>query len=185
MVNFQNLYEFIDRAVKNRKYPANTALGLKAALKLFESEVNEEEKNSVKKFEENLDQIYHAVSSKNKDITASSLATYKSRVLKVLRDYNTYGADPTKMNGWIIKPLVRQKKQESSQGKAASLKTEESSEVLPVSDFIGMHKIELALRPDKKFIIIVPMDISQSESATIKAVLDSLVVKTVGDKSKD
>lgn len=115
MKNFQNLYDFIDKAVKNRKYPANTALGLKAALKLFEAEINEDERASIDKFKENLNQIYHGVSTKNKDITASSLATYKSRVAKIIRDYELYGVDPTKINNWSVKPIVtRQKKQTSS-----------------------------------------------------------------------
>lgn len=176
MAKFNDLYEFIDRAVKNRKYAQNTAFGLKAALKLFEAEINEDERNSVDKFEENLNQIYHTVSSKNKNVAASSLVSYKSRINRILEHYKKYGVDPTKMSNWTVKPIaVRQKKQESSSDKSALSKDQD----LPASSSAGMHKIELALRPDKKFIIVVPMDITPAESTTIKAILDSLVVKSV------
>ncbi|MDO8659135.1 MAG: hypothetical protein Q7K54_00885 [Candidatus Parcubacteria bacterium] len=179
MAKFNDLYEFIDRAVKNRKYAQNTAFGLKAALKLFEAEINEDEKNSIDKFEENLNQIYHTVSSKNKNVAASSLVSYKSRINRVLEHYKKYGVDPTKMSNWTVKPIaVRQKKQESSSDKPALSKDRELLEDLPASNSAGMHKIELALRPDKKFIIVVPMDITPAESTTIKAILDSLVVKS-------
>lgn len=146
MANFQALYEFIDRAVKNRKYPPNTALGLKAALKLFEPVLNEDELGSIEKFKENLEQIYHAVSSKNKEITASSLATYKSRIVKVVREYEQYGADPTKMNGWSLKPVIRQKKTESSSSKGNTAIFSDSEKEINTSanfvfDFVGGVKL--------------------------------------------
>ena len=127
MAKFNDLYEFIDRAVKNRKYPSNTALGLKAALKLFENEANDDEKNSLDKFKQNLDQIYHSVSIKNKDVTAGSLATYKSRVNKVLREFEQYGIDPTKMNNWSVKTIVRQKRKEVSKTEKKSVEEKEES----------------------------------------------------------
>lgn len=114
MQNFQTLYEFIDRALKNRKYAPNTALGLKAALKLFEAEIHDEERDSVQKFKDNLEEIYHAVASKNKNVSADSLLTYKYRVVRVIGDYEKYGVDPTKMSTWTKKTVVRQKKSESS-----------------------------------------------------------------------
>lgn len=58
MAKYKDLYEFVDRAVKSRKYPENTGYGLRAALKLFEGAVNEEESASLDKFKENLEQIY-------------------------------------------------------------------------------------------------------------------------------
>lgn len=111
MKKFQDLYDFIDRAVKSRKYPNNTGMSIKTALKLFETELNDEERNSIDEFRKNLEQIYQNVFSKNKDFTASSLATYKSRVLKVLADYEKYGVEPAKMASWSPKMIIRSKKQ--------------------------------------------------------------------------
>ncbi|OHA84094.1 MAG: hypothetical protein A2937_02770 [Candidatus Yonathbacteria bacterium RIFCSPLOWO2_01_FULL_47_33b] len=110
MKKIQDLYEFIDRAVKSRKYPDNTGMALKTALKLFEAVLNEEERNSIDVFSKNIEQIYQNVFSKNKNFSASSLATYKSRVTKVLSDYEKYGVDPTKMANWSPKVISRSKK---------------------------------------------------------------------------
>jgi hypothetical protein len=70
-------------------------------------ELNEEEKNSLDKFKANIDQIYQSVFSKNKNMSDSSLATYKSRVLTVLNDYERYGKEPTKMLNWTRKGRIR------------------------------------------------------------------------------
>jgi soluble cytochrome b562 len=110
MKKIQDLYDFVDRAIKSRKYPDNTGMALKSALKLFEAGLNEEEKNSVVEFKKNLDQIYQSVFSKNKNFSATSLATYKSRVTKVLNDFEKYGTDPTKMANWSPKIITRAKK---------------------------------------------------------------------------
>lgn len=107
---FKELYDFIDRAVKSRKYPENTGMALKTSLKLFEAELNDEEKGSISEFSKNLNSIYQSVFAKNKNFSASSLATYKSRVSKVLSDYEKYGIDPTKMANWSPKIITRAKK---------------------------------------------------------------------------
>lgn len=108
----QLLLTFIDAAGRSRKYPLNTVKGNKAALKLFETEMNEEEKSSVKKFEENIDAIYQSVSVKYQNTyTAGSLLTYRKRIGKLLKDYFTYGVDPTKMANWKPKIVIRRMKQ--------------------------------------------------------------------------
>lgn len=104
---FEDLYDFVDRAVKSRKYPKSTGVALKTALNLFEKELNDEERNSIDEFEKNLDHVYQGVFSKNKNFSASSLATYRSRVVKVLSDYAKYGTDPTKMASWSPKVITR------------------------------------------------------------------------------
>lgn len=111
MKKIQDIYDFVDRAIKSRKYPENTGMALKTALKLFDAELNDEERNSVEEFRKNIDQIYQSVFSKNKNFSAGSLATYKSRVLKALSDFEKYGIDPTKMAGWSPKVISRPKKQ--------------------------------------------------------------------------
>jgi len=176
MTNFQELYDFIDRATRSRKYPEATAQTLKAALKLYDPELNDEERTSVEKFKENFEQITRSVFGKNASrFSASSLATYKSRAQKVLADFDKY-SDPLKMNSWSPKVIMRNKKAVSAAlppPKNTFVGASEKDEPLPDN----MHKIELALRENAKVIIIIPRDLKAQESATIKAILDSLVVQ--------
>lgn len=109
MTTFKDLYAFIDKAIKSRKYPENTGQALKAALGLFEDELKEEESNSLELFKKNLGEIYRSICSKNHTHTAGSLATYKSRILRVIDDYEKYGVDPTLMANWTPKTRNRRK----------------------------------------------------------------------------
>lgn len=172
----RSLYEFVERAQKSRKYPENTAQGLKVALKLFESVTNEEEKSSLDLFKKNLDQIYHDVTVKNgKDFSASTLSVYKSRVEKVIRDYEKYGIDPTKMASWSPK-VVKRKPRKKMEKKSDATQQGESDEIIPEAS-VGMHKLELSLRSGAKSIILVPKDMTSQEVEMFKSLLDSLVVK--------
>lgn len=176
MTKINSLYEFVDKAIKNRKYPNATGFGLKAALKLFEAEANDEEKASLEKFKNNIGHIYQSISTKNKNITVSSLATYKSRVEKLVRDYEKYGIDPTKMNSWSTQPIIRRKK--SSPIVLESDVEQKSDTSVPASSIQGsMHRIELSLRPDVKFLVLVPRDIKKTEADILKGILESLVIK--------
>lgn len=115
MASFQSLSAFIDTAVRSRKYPEGTGAALKVALKLFENELTEEESGSLDVFQNNLDQIYRSVCQKNSNrFSMGSLATYKSRIIRVLQDYGKYGVDPTKMTNW--NPKVRAIRKKSNQG---------------------------------------------------------------------
>ncbi|HEV7702011.1 MAG TPA: hypothetical protein VGO63_01025 [Candidatus Paceibacterota bacterium] len=107
--NFKNLYDFINRAVKSRKYPENTGSALKTALKLFEEELNEEEVKSINEVKKNIGQISNSIFAKGK-FSAGSLATYKSRVIKVINEYEKYGSDAAKMANWSPKIVTRTKK---------------------------------------------------------------------------
>lgn len=168
------LYDFLDRAVKSKKYPENTAISLKTALKLFEKELSEEEHNSIDEFKKNINHVYSRVFSKNKNFSAGSLVTYKSRVLKIINDYQKYGIDPTKMANWSPKITIRSKRKLSSTKEDQDIQTtKEEANITQV----GMNRIELSLRPDSKCIIIVPMDMTSTECLKIKAVLDSLSLK--------
>src|SRR5581483_6938547 len=147
MSKFEDLREFVNRAEKNRKYPSATADTLRASLKLYEPELNDEEKNSIDNFKKNLEQITSIVFKKNANrFTASSLATYKSRLQKVLSDFDKYN-DPIKMNGWTPKVIARTKRRpintDSSQQNGHD-ETEVKEEGLGESS--NMHRIELSLR---------------------------------------
>ncbi len=175
MSKFQSLGEFVDIAVKNRKYQEATAQGLKAALKLFDAELNENEKNSLELFEKNIEQIFKTVSAKNnKKFTAASLATYKSRVIKVINDYKKYGIDTAKMANWEPKVVSRAKKHSAIESSASKAIVEDPDGI--DIDSNKMHRIDLSLRPDAKVLIVVPRDITPGECKMIKAILDSFVI---------
>ncbi|MFZ2187768.1 MAG: hypothetical protein WAV46_04055 [Candidatus Moraniibacteriota bacterium] len=174
---FQDLYAFIDRAEKSRKYQPGTARAYTVALRLFEKELREEERESVSLFKANLPHIYATVCSKNSTFTSGSLATYKSRVAKVLADFEKYGVDLTKMASWTpSKPIIRKKRSVMEQREAAVSKGPDSSGSLPKISAPDIHRIELALRADAKFLIEVPRDITESEIAIVTGILNSLKV---------
>jgi hypothetical protein len=182
MKTIKDLYDFIETATRNRKYPTSTAQGLRAAVKLFDSELNDDERGSLDKVKANLDQIYQSVFAKNKNFTAASLATYKSRLLKVINDYQKYGTDPTKLANWNPKVVVRapkaKAKSEASVERTQSEGDNGGEDPIPAN----MHRLELALRPGVKFIIVVPQDIKKTEAATLNAILTSLVAEEKTDE---
>lgn len=178
MKPIKDLYEFIEVATRNRKYPTSTAQGLRAAVKLFDSELNDDERDSLDKVKTNLDQIYQSVFAKNKNFTAASLATYRSRLLKVINDYEKYGTDPTKMANWNPKVVVRApKKAKPVQEPVVNVpdSTQDSFGTAAISTPENMHRLELVLRPGVKFVVIVPQDLKSTEAATLNALLTSLV----------
>ena len=180
MTKFQELSEFVTRAEKNRKYPPGTAQSLRAALKLFESELNPDEQASVETVKKNFAQITQSVFKKNANhITASSLASYKSRVLKAIADFDRYN-DPVKMNSWVPKVIARTIRPKTKKPTGASSSTDEDpTQEQEGSDDMGggteMHRIELSLRPDVKALIKVPHDLTEKEATRVKALIDSLV----------
>ena len=179
----KDLYDFIETAMRNRKYPTSTAQGLRAAVKLFDSELNDDERKSLDTVKGNVEQIYQSVFTKNKNFTAASLATYKSRFLKVISDYEKYGTDPTKMTNWNPKVITRTKKATKEPATNFTPKDEgpDNTDGLTGAIPTNMHKIELALRHDAKFILIIPRDLKQTEVTTLNAILASLVVDGGGD----
>ncbi len=173
MNKFKDLYDFITLAKNNRKYPNNTANGLKSALNIFEKELNIDELNSVDLVEDNIEEIFINAVSSNKDKSIGSMNTYKARLLKVIKDYQKYGLDPSKMQNWsikhdkalhlkIVKKDIPDKKQDNTQ---ITLSEQTNTPV---------HKIELALKSGEKAIISIPRDISSDEIKTVKGIIDSL-----------
>jgi site-specific recombinase XerD len=170
---FINLYDFIDFARANRKYPDNTANNLKSALKIFEKELNTEELKSIAMVEDSIGEIFRSLAIAHKDKSIISLNTYKARLLKVIKDYKKYGSDPSKMQRWIVKtrkstPLLINKD-----------KTDKKKIILsnPINTPVeNSYKIEITLRDNAKSTIIIPKDVSVKEIKIIKNVIDSLVL---------
>lgn len=174
MNKFNDLYNFIDLAKNNRKYPANTANGLKSALKIFEKVLNVDELNSVDLIEDNIEEIFISAVGKNKDKSIESLNTYKARLLKVISDYQKYGIDPSKLQGWTIKtdkPIVHKFI------KKDTIDKEQDKTQIALSDPTNtpVHKIELCLRSDAKAILSVPKNITAREVQMIKDIITSLI----------
>ncbi|MCX6724083.1 MAG: hypothetical protein NT155_02810 [Candidatus Staskawiczbacteria bacterium] len=170
MTKFINLYDFVDFAKANRKYPANTANNLKSALKIFEKELNAEELKSIDMVEDSIGEIFRSLVMAHKDKSIVSLNTYKARLLKVVKDYRKYGIEPGKTQNWIVKtkkstPLLIKKD-----------KTDKNN--IKLSDPIhspvdNLHKIDLSFNSGKAQISI-PRSITKEDAQTIKNIIDSL-----------
>lgn len=175
--SIQILTDFIEAAKKNRKYPDNTAYGFKAALRLFEPELTEEEKESLDTFKSHFEQIYQSVFNKNKaKFTASSLAVYRRRLLGLIADYEKYGIDPTKMVSWIrpSRKMSGRKSENSKQAIQADSGVSGVAEAQLIEKGPTMDRFELSLRPNIKAIILVPSDLSSDEVKKIRGLVDYL-----------
>ena len=175
MNKFSDLYDFIEFAKGNRKYPENTANGLKSALKIFEKELNLDELSSVDLVEDNIEEIFINTVTTNKDKNIGSLNTYKARVLKVIKDYQKYGIDPSKMQGWNTK--LHKVSHIKSSKKDISDKHQDRHQIA-LSDHTNtpvenIHKISLSFNSGNAQ-IQVPKNINQKEASIIKDILDSL-----------
>lgn len=170
----QALREFIVAAQKSRKYPDNTAGALKSALRLFETELTDEERESLDTFKDHLDQIYQSVYNKYKSkMSAASLQTYRRRIDVLLSDYEKYGIDPSKMASWnreshirrsnrTIKPAEKEADNTVVSGERSS---EQGSKII---------RFEISLRPDVKAIILTPSDMTLEEVEKIKGYVEFL-----------
>jgi len=169
---FTSLYDFVDFARANRKYPDNTANNLKSAIKIFEKELNTEELKSIHMVEDSIGEIFRSLVIAHKDKSIVSLNTYKGRLLKVIKDYKRYGADPAKMQSWVVKqknstPLLIKKDKPDTKKIILSKVIHEGVD--------NCHKISLCLACGYAEISI-PKNISTQDAKTIKSIIDSLSI---------
>lgn len=170
MDKFTSLYDFIDFARANKKYLDSTANNLKSALKIFEKELNTEELKSIAMVEDSIGEIFRSLVIANKNKSIVSLNAYKARLLKVIKDYKRYGAEPNKIQNWVIKikkstPLLIKKD-----------KLDKKKIILsnPIHATVeNSHKIDLSFDYGNAQ-ISVPKNISVKEVKIIKDILDSL-----------
>jgi len=193
---FSDLYDFVDLAQSNRKYTESVANNLKSALKIFGKELNEDELSSVNIVEDRIEEIFRGVANSNKDKNIGSLNTYKARLLRIINDYKKYGANPGKIQNWVVNPPLRlRSEQEKStpllNSKDKKDKVKDTSlenlsypinrgvETHPYPPACGdnMHKIEIALDSNAKALLLIPKNITKPESETLKAIIDSLAKK--------
>jgi len=173
MNKFSDLYNFVDLAKNNRKYPPNTANGLFSALKLFEKQLNIDELSSVGLIEENIEEIFIGVVGTNKDKNIASLNTYKTRLLKVIADYQKYGINPSKMQTWQVtssRPAIHKTVKKDTQDKNLDNTETELSDVANTP----VHKIDLSLRNNGRATLSIPRNITPKDINSIKNILDAL-----------
>ncbi|HSX10075.1 MAG TPA: hypothetical protein VLF93_08030 [Candidatus Saccharimonadales bacterium] len=178
------LTDFIEIAKKNRKYPSGTAIGRSAALNLFAQELNEQERNSIETFKNNFDQIYQSVYNKNKSkMSIESLETYKGRINKLIKDYEEYGVDPSKLANWN-RPArkVRQSASISKKNKKSGPVDEEKNQTNITNNDLELSRYELPLRPGTKAIILIPSDITKSEVSKLKKYFDFVESIAIADE---
>jgi len=180
MDKFIDLYNFIDFAKANRKYADNTANNLKSALKIFEKELNKEELKSINMVEDSIGEIFRSLVIANKDKSIVSLNTYKARLLKVIKDYKKYGAEPSKIQHWV--PRLRQNF--GGQGKTRKStpllikKDKPDKKNINLSNSIhtsvdNLHKITLSFDYGIAELLI-PKKIGVKEAKIIKDIIDSI-----------
>jgi len=168
MTEFNSLYEFINLAQKNRKYPANTAHGRRAALKLFETVLHPDELEDLDLIEERMKEIYLSLISRHKDnFSIKSLNTYKGRFLKVIKDYKKYGTNLDNITSWEIKPRKY---------KDRVLDEKKDTIVSSVSSSIHRHvyKISISLTDGRSCSIELPANPSKEDVAIITKIIGSL-----------
>lgn len=172
MNEFNALYEFIALAEKNRKYPANTAHGRRAALKLFETVLHPDELESLDLVKERMKEIYLSLISTHKNtFSIKSLSTYRGRFLKVIGDYKKYGTNPETIAAWEIKPR-RYKNKDTSLYNEKDMHLSNVS--LPIHKHV--HKIQISLQDGSSCTIEVPARLTKEDVAIITKIIASLVV---------
>jgi hypothetical protein len=172
MDKFINLYDFVDFARANKKYPESTANNLKSAIKIFEKELNAEELKSIGMVEDSIGEIFRSLVIANKDKSIVSLNSYKARLLKIIKDYKKYGAEPGKMQNWVTKTrkstplLIKKDKADKNNINLSNLIK------APVEN---AHKLEIALRHGQTATLLIPQNIDANDIRIIKLLLDSLL----------
>lgn len=175
----QSLIEFINAAEKSRIYPANTAGALRSALRLYEPELTDEEKESVDTLRDHLEQISQSVFNKNKSkMSVASLETYKRRIRTLLGDYEKYGTDPSKMASWSRKPRIRRSNMTLGANQQRTAKEGETPSENSLEQSTKIVRFEISLRPDAKAIILTPSDMTAEDVKKIKGYIDYLATLT-------
>jgi hypothetical protein len=168
MNEFNALYEFINLAQKNRKYPANTAHGRRAALKLFETVLHPDELESLDLIEERMKEIYLSlISEHRKTFSIKSLNTYKGRFLKVIQDYKKYGTNPGSIATWEVKPRKYKKSLQD-----INKDIEISNVSLPTHRHV--YKIKITLEDGRDCTIELPKNLTKEDISIITKIIGSL-----------
>lgn len=179
-----SLETFISRAERDRKYAPNTASGIRAALNLFESAMNEEEKESLDVLKGRLDEIYNEVfRRKTNKMTSDSIRTYYNRVKRVINDHNNYNHDPDKYNKWspqrksfTPKATSTKKNRISTAEHSASHTGGQTAEAaIPVG---SNDRFEITFESGQRALLILPSRRTESDMQKINKLVEFLEATT-------
>lgn len=165
---FSKLYDFVELAEKNRKYPTNTAHGRRAALKLFDTVLHADERESLDLIQERIDEIFLSLITKHKQsFSVQSLTTYKGRFLNLIKDYQRFGKKPDSLTAWQAKnrPYVQKQK---------DIIKDTSLHSLSLPNHRAVHKLEIALESGEIATIETPATITPQDINRIKHILEAL-----------
>lgn len=171
----KELNDFIDRALKDRKYPLNTAINLKSPFKWIEPELTEEEKNSFDILKKNLDQIFNTAYAKSSKLSASSIEVYKRRTKNLIEDYERYGKDPSAMANWN-RPILTRKQKDRSINKTSPKTINDISQNIVNSEDNSLTRHEEMLHNGKAF-ILTPHPLVKQDISVLRAYIDYLEKK--------
>ncbi|HUC90090.1 MAG TPA: hypothetical protein VMR45_04765 [Patescibacteria group bacterium] len=185
------LQDFAKRAERNYKYKPNTATALAGAAKLFTTVMTEEELAAERFPLDKIDQFADRIYTKYPDkYNVDSLRVYKSRITRIVKDYETYGVDAKSMASW--NPLSRQRKRATGTKQASNIKsTSELSSHTEIkthtpapiystpnqpiategSKVVDLH---LPLSGDRTIVVYYPTNLTESEANKIGIVLRSI-----------
>ncbi|MDP3982861.1 MAG: hypothetical protein Q8Q65_02165 [bacterium] len=167
---FKELYSFIERAEKNRKIATNTAYGLKAAAKLFDENLTDEEQHSIELVKERLDAIYSTLYQRNKEkMEHGTLEVYKRRISKLIDDFEKYGIEPSAFTSWSSQAKAPRKKKNKLSHDLDKNKTPES----PIS-YPDSVRNEIPLQNNRKAVISIPQDFNKEDARRIKVYAEYL-----------
>lgn len=190
MKTFKDLKEFIQSAEKSRKYLPVTVSNLKAPLRLLDTELTEEEKNSVDLIKQHLDEIFNLIFSKTDNLSADSIIVYKRRIHNLISDYEKYGDDPAKMAAWDRNPQPRKLKEKRINGlskkKVDHLEESATPSVLTAGPSVEVGEFSLIL-PNDWDITKTRQAIARGDFKTIYDELTKLStrLKKTGNEIKD
>lgn len=184
MSAISDLRDFIATAEKNRKYAPGTAVGRKAALSLFDKELNENERESIELLEQHLPQIYNTVFQKYKTkMATSSLQTYKKRMESLLREYKQF-ADPAEFHSWNPSTRNTSGRAKQAASKAATSTTQNvvvhHSSGTEVGLENGTERFEIVIGDGRKGILIFPANRSETDVAKLQKLVDFLKLTATG-----
>lgn len=114
------------------------------------------------------------VNRNQQNMTSASMETYHRRIKNLLRDYENYGTDPVKMVAWN-RPTrnIRTREPESALSNAST-----DGLAVPAGtpqEVPGTSRLEVALRPEVKAILLLPADLTPEDAAALKALVDASV----------
>lgn len=165
MNEVDRLFNFIDQATKSGEYSINISRALAGALRLVASVMTKDELNAEPFPVDRLDSfLKRIVNRPNNTYKAESLVSYRSRILRLLRNYNQRGA-----KGVAVPKKVRAPKLSANQESPANPQSNVNQK---------LAELHLPLPGDRYILVRYPQDIDKAEADMVGGVLGSIGLLT-------